>query len=295
MNTRILAAKFEYFAPKTIRESIDLLDRYGRDSKPLAGGTDLLVQMKKEAISPRYLIDLGKIPDLSFIRIEDGWLKIGGATKWSEILTFCGANRKYAVLSDAVSSLAKVQIRNMGTIGGNLCTASPAADSAPPLLVLGSRVKLEGPGGERLVGLEDFFVGVNQTVIASNEIMTEIQIPPVKETTGSAFVKMTRVGADLSKISCAVCVEREGDTCTDCRIAMGAVAPVPLRIEAVGRIMNGKKVRPSVVEEMSRLAAGEIQPIDDIRSTAAYRRAMSAVMLRDVFWKAWHRAEGGTS
>jgi len=294
MNTRILAADFEYLVPQTIQESIEMLDRYGPDAKPLAGGTDLLVLMKKEVISPRYLIDLGKIPDMRFIRVDDGWLTIGGATKWSEILTFCARDRKYDALSDAVSLLAKVQVRNMGTIGGNLCTASPAADSAPPLLVFDSRVKLDGPKGERRVELEEFFVGVNQTVMAPNEIMTEVQIPPVEDKTGSAFAKTTRVGADISKISCAVSVKRQGDTCTACRIAMGAAAPVPLRVKA-SRIIEGKKIEPSVVEEVAHHAAGEIKPIDDIRSTAPYREAMSTVLVRDVFWKAWHRADGGTS
>ena len=293
MNTRILAADFEYFVPKTIQESIEMLNRYGAEAKPLAGGTDLLVQMKKEVLSPRYLIDLGKIPEMSFIRMDDGWLKIGAATKWSEILTFCAGHRKYGALYDAVSSLAKGQVRNMGTIGGNLCTASPAADSAPPLLVFDGRVKLDGSKGERLVGLEDFFVGVNQTVMAPNEIMTEVQIPPVKDETGSAFTKTTRVGADISKISCAVFVERQGDICTECRIAMGAAAPVPLRVKAASKIIEGKKVGPSVVQEVAHHAAGEIKPIDDIRSTAAYRRGVSAVLVRDVFWKAWHQAEGG--
>jgi CO/xanthine dehydrogenase FAD-binding subunit len=295
MNTRILEADFEYLVPKTIQESIEMLDRYGPQAKPLAGGTDLLVQMKKEVLSPRYLIDLAKIPEMCFIRMDDGWLKIGGATKWSEILTFCAGDRKYGALSDAVSSLAKVQVRNMGTIGGNLCTASPAADSAPPLLVFDSRVKLKGPKGERLVELEDFFVGVNQTVVSPNEIMIEVQIPPVKDKTGSAFIKTTRVGADISKISCAVFMEREGELCRMCRIAMGSVAPVPLKITAAADIVEGKKIGPSVVEEVAHHAAGEIKPIDDIRSTAAYRREMSTVLVRDVFWKAWHRAGGGAS
>ena len=294
MNTRILAVDFEYLVPKTIRESIEMLDRYGPDAKPCAGGTDLLVQMKKQVLSPRYLIDLGKISDLSFIRIEDGWLKIGGATKWSEILAFCGGKRNYDALLDAVSSLGKVQVRNMGTIGGNLCTASPAADSAPPLLVLDGRVKLEGPQGERRVAIKDFFVGVNQTVMTPNEIMTEVQIPPVEDKTGGAFAKTTRVGVDVSKISCAVSVKRLGDTCTTCRIALGAVAPVPLLVKGPV-IIEGKKVDPSVVDEVSHRVAGETRPIDDIRSTAAYRKAMGAVLVRDVFWKAWHRAEGGVS
>jgi len=292
VNTRILKAEFEYFAPNTIQEALHLLDQYGSDAKVIAGGTDLLVQMKNEVISPSHLINIMKISEMSFIKAEEGWLRIGAATKWHEVVEFCAKDRKYTALYEASCSLGKVQVRNMGTIGGNLCTASPAADSAPALLVFNSRVKLTSAQGERIINLEDFFKGVNLTAMAPNEIMTEIQIPTINKGMGSAFMKITRVGADISKISCAVALERQGDICASCKIAMGAVAPVPMRIDQANRIVIGKKVNASLVEEMGKKVSEEINPITDIRSTTEYRRKTATILLKDVFWKAWHRAGG---
>ena len=292
VNTRILKAEFEYFTPNTIQEALQLLDQYGSNANLIAGGTDLLVQMKNEVISPSYLINIMKISEMIFIKAKEGWLRIGAATKWHEVIEFCAKNQKYASLYEASCSLGKVQVRNMGTIGGNLCTASPAADSAPPLLVFNSRVKLTSVQGERIIKLEDFFKGVNATAMAPNEIMTEIQITSINKGMGSAFMKVTRVGADISKISCAVALERQGNICASCQIAMGAVATVPLKIEKANGIVVGKKVDASLVEEMGEKASEEINPITDIRSTAEYRRQIVAILLKDVFWKAWHRAGG---
>jgi len=292
VNTRILKAEFEYFTPNTIQEALQLLDQYGSDANVIAGGTDLLVQMKNEVISPSHLINIMKISEMSFIKAEEGWLRIGAAAKWHEVVEFCAKDRKYAALYDASCSLGKVQIRNMGTIGGNLCTSSPAADSAPALLVFNSRVKLASVQGERIINLEDFFKGVNVTAMAPNEIMTEIQISSIHNGMGSAFMKITRVGADISKISCAVALERQGDICASCKIAMGAVAPVPLKIDKANGIVIGKKVDAPLVEEMGKKVSEEIKPITDLRSTAEYRRQIAAILLKDVFWKAWHRAGG---
>jgi carbon-monoxide dehydrogenase medium subunit len=271
---------------------LHLLDQYGSDANVIAGGTDLLVQMKNEVISPSHLINIMKISEMSFIKAEEGWLRIGAATKWHEVVEFCARDRKYTALYEASCSLGKVQVRNMGTIGGNLCTASPAADSAPALLVFNSRVKLTSAQGERIISLEDFFKGVNLTAMAPNEIMTEIQIPSINNGMGSAFMKITRVGADISKISCAVALERQGDICASCKIAMGAVAPVPMRIDQADRIVIGKKIDAFLVEEMGKKVSEEINPITDIRSTTEYRRKTAAILLKDVFWKAWHRAGG---
>ena len=290
MNTRIMTAEFEYLAPETVGEAVDMLNRQGSEAKVIAGGTDLLVQMKKEVISPRCLIDIRKIPEMSLITADRGWLRIGSATKWREVLAYCRGDERYAALYDAVYLLGKVQVRNMGTIGGNLCTASPAADSAPPLLVFDSRVKLLSVDGERVVRLEEFFTGVNETVMAPNEIMMEIQIPPVEAGWGSAFTKTGRVGADISKISCAVAVARKEDRCVSCRIALGAVASVPILVRKASRFLEDRVVDPPRVEKMGQRVAKEIQPITDIRSTDGYRRALGVVLSQDVFWRAWQRA-----
>lgn len=290
-NTRILRQQFEYLEPETIQEAAQLLDQYGSEARILAGGTDLLVQLKTETVSASHLINIRKITGLNYIKEAD-WLRIGAATRLCEVLQFCLDRGKYAALYEALQTLGKVQVRNMGTIGGNLCNASPSADTAPPLLVFDSRVKLLNVEGERILGLEAFFKGVNITTMAPNEIMTEIEIPPLKNSMGSAFMKTGRVGVDISKISCAVAVERHGGLCARCRIAMGAVAPVPMRMNDSEEILVDKKVDASLIEEIGQKVAEEIEPITDVRSTAGYRRQIAASLFKDVFWKAWDRAGG---
>lgn len=292
VNTRILTQEFDYFVPKTIRETVELLNQYGQEAKIIAGGTDLLVQLKQEKISPSYLINIMRISELSYVK-EDGGLRIGSGTKLRDVLEFCAKDEKYASLYEALRSLGKAQVLNMGTIGGNLCNGSPSADTAPPLLVFDSRVKICSDQEEKIFDLEEFFKGVNITAMASNELMTEIHIPPIKNGTGSAFVKITRVGADISKITCAVAVERHRHICASCRIALGAVAPVPMRAKAAERTLQGNKVDEPLIEKTGQRVAEEIKPIDDVRSTAEYRRHLSTILFKDVFWKAWRRAGGG--
>ena len=205
---------------------------------------------------------------------------------------FCGKEKKYAALHDAISVLGKPQVWNMGTMAGNLCNASPAADTAPPLLVYDGRVKLLGKSGERTLGLEEFFKGVNRTALAEGELLVEIQTESLSERTGSAFMKMARVGADISKVTCAVAVERDGNRCTVCRIALGAVAPVPLRAKGAEGLIQGTEVDEGVLEKASRQVAQEVRPIDDVRSTAEYRKGVAKTLFKDVFTKAWRRAGG---
>lgn len=288
VNTRILTQAFEYFEPKTIQESVKLLDQYDGEAKVIAGGSDLLVQMKQETVNPKYLISINKIPKLNYLK-NNGSLHIGAATVLHDVLSFCAKDGKYVALFEAIKSLGTVQIRNVGTIGGNICNASPAADSSPPLLVFDARVKLCSVRGEKLLPLTDFFKGVNLTVMAPNEILTEIEIPPVPQGLGSAFMKITRVGADISKVSAAAALERDGEICTSCRIALGAVAPVPMRAEQAEKLVIGKRIEPGLLEEAGKKAAEEIKPIDDIRSTTQYRRKVASVLVREVLWKAWQR------
>lgn len=291
VNTRILTQEFDYFVPETIRETLELLRQYGSEAKILAGGTDLITQLKQEKISPDYLINIMKIPELNHIE-ETGGLRIGSATKLCDIKEYCAKDRKYTALYEALCSLGKIQVLNMGTIGGNICNGSPAADTAPPLLAFNGRVKLLSERGERVLDLTDFFKGVNNTAMAPDEMMIEIHLDPAPDDTGSAFTKIARVGADISKITCAGVVERHGDICASCRISLGAVAPVPMRGKETEKILQGNRIDTFLVEKAGKKVAEEINPIDDIRSTAEYRRNIAATLFKDVFWKAWQRAGG---
>ena len=291
VDTRIIAHEFDFMSPARVSEVLDLLERYGAKAKIMAGGTDLLVLLKMERIVPEVVINVMKITELDYIKEEKG-LRIGATTKLSRIRDYCAKEKKYAALHDAISVLGKPQVWNMGTMAGNLCNASPAADTVPSLLVYDGRVKLLGKSGERTLGLEEFFKGVNRTALAEGELLVEIQTESLSERTGSAFMKMARVGADISKVTCAVAVERDGNRCTVCRIALGAVAPVPLRAKGAEGLIQGTEVDEGVLEKASRQVAQEVRPIDDVRSTAEYRKGVAKTLFKDVFTKAWRRAGG---
>jgi CO/xanthine dehydrogenase FAD-binding subunit len=285
MNTHILAQEFEYLEPKTIEEAILQLNTYGDKAK----GTDLIVRMKMDAVHPEYLINIARIPALRYL-IHDKGLRIGALTPFQELEKWTLIREKYTALFEAARSVSRTQIKNMGTVGGNICNASPAADSAPPLLVLGGKVKLVGGGPERMIPLEDFYVGPGKTVLSPKELLVEVQLPESKDGTGSAFLKVVRVAADPAKLNVAVAIEREKDVCRDCRIALGSVAPKPFRtIEAEG-ILKGKRFTGDLIEKTSQKASEEIQPITDIRSTVEYRREVAKVIVRDAIKLAWERA-----
>jgi carbon-monoxide dehydrogenase medium subunit len=290
-NTRIVTQEFEYLTPDTISDVLQLLNKHGQTAKIIAGGTDVVPQLKYEKISPAYLINIMKIAELSYIK-EDNGLRIGASAKLRDVKQYCAKKKRYTGLSDALSSIGKVQVMNMGTLGGNLCTASPAADSAPALLVLKGRVKLVNVEGERTVDLEDFFIGPNKAVMAFNEIMTEIQIPPIPVGAGDAFIKIARVAADISKISCAVAVEHKGNVCASCRIAMGAVASIPLRIKEAEEFVTGQNINDSLLDEAGKVVSTGIKPLTDVRSTETYRKQIAATLFKDTFAKAWKRAAG---
>ena len=288
-NTHILAQEFEYLEPKTIEEAAQYLAKHGEKARVIGGGTDLLVKMKMGELHPQILINISRIPALRYL-IEDKGLRLGALTTFRDLEKSQVIKKRYTALFEAARSVSSVQIKTMGTIGGNLCHGSPAADSAPPLIVLGGKVRLIKDGRERTLPVEEFFVGPGETVLSPKELLVEIQIPEVAERTGSAFLKIGRVAADLSKVSVAVAMVREGDVCKDCRIAMGAVARIPLRAKESEVILKGKRVTETLIDKTRDQVSLEIQPITDPRSTAWYRKEVAKVMVRDAIKLAWERA-----
>ncbi len=288
VNTHILAQEFGYLEPRTIDEALQYLADYGEKTRIIAGGTDLLVQMKTGKACPQYLLNISKIPALRYL-IEETGLRIGVLTTFREIERSQVIRERYTALFEAAKSISSVQIQTMGTVGGNLCNASPAADSAPPLLVFNGKVKLMDVRQERTLPLEKFFAGPGKTVLRPDEFLVEVQVDGMPDRTGSAFKKMGRVSADLSKVSVAVAIVRKDDLCEECRIALGAVAAVPLRARKSEEILKGKKLKESLIEKASLEVAQEISPIDDIRSTAWYRKEVAKVMVGDAIRLAWER------
>lgn len=292
VNTKILTREFDYHQPGSLAEAFELLAEYGEAARVIAGGTDVVPQLKYEKFAPDHLVTLMKISGLSAIHESNGGLVIGACARLADVKRACARDAGFAALHDALRSIGKVQVMNMGTLGGNLCTASPAADSVPPLLVLNGRVALASREGSRTLDVEDFITGPYAAAMAAGEIMTEIHIPSGKDHRGSAFLKVARVAADISKLSCAVALQRDGGRCVSCRVALGAVAPVPMRARGAEEILGGKQIDAALLDEAAERVSAEIRPISDVRSSEAYRREVAAVIFKDVFDMAWERAGG---
>ena len=291
-DTKILTQEFEYFAPKTLEETLDLLYKYrNKNTKILAGGTDLLVKMKTLDLKVDYLINIKDIPELNFID-TDRELKIGAATPLSNIERVKKIKEKYPALYEGIKSMAAITTRNMGTISGNICNASPAADTVPPLIAYNAELKLISKERERAVRVEDFITGVGETVIKKDELVTQVIIPEKPKSSRSAFSKKSRVKADIAKINLAVWLEREGETCKDCRIVLGSVFIKAIRAKKAEALLRGETVNNDLISEIAKKASKEIKPIDDIRSTAEYRTNMTKVMIEDTIEVAWERAGG---
>ena len=291
-NTKILAQEFEYLTPKTLDETLILLDNYkDKSARILAGGTDLLVKMKTIDLKTDYLINIKNIPELYFIDTADG-LKIGAAVPLSHIERIGKIKERYPALYEGIKSMAAIAVRNMGTMAGNICNASPAADTVPPLIAYGAEVKLVSKRGEHIVLVEDFVTGVGKTVMEADEIITQINIPEVNKNSGSAFSKKSRVKADIAKINLAAYLEREDNICKDCKIVLGSVAVKAIRAKEAEGLLKGQTVSTSLIDKIAKKASEEIKPIDDIRSSVEYRTEIARVIVKDTVRIAWGRAGG---
>ena len=291
MNTRLISHEFEYHAPQTLQKALELLARYGPQAKILAGGTDLVGHLKFGKRTPAHVIDIKKLAELKSIS-KGSVIKIGAGNNFKTVQDFFAGSIVYAGLYESIYSIGKTQVLNMGTVGGNLANGSPKADTAPPLLTYDARIKLVSLNGERTLDLKEFHTGPNNTVMADNEILIEIEFDALPPQTSSAFEKTARVGADISKITCAVTVVREGSVCRSCRIACGAAAPVPMRTPRAEELINGKPVEKQLIENVALQVGKEIDPPTWGRTSQKYRRHMVAVMFTDGFWRAWKKAGG---
>lgn len=290
INTRILYPSFEYFEPATSEEAVALLEKYGDSAVLLAGGTDLFVKMKQGLIEPKYVIRI-KQPD--FIKEEKNELRIGAATKMRTIEKSEVIVAKFPALYEAVKLIGSVQIRCMATIGGNLCNASPAADTAPPLMALGAKVNVLGSRGARQVPVESFFVGPGKSVLGKTEILTELSIPMPPKQSGTSFIRLSRASMDIAKISIAAMLQLdEGGKILAAKIALGSVAPTPIMAHESEKLLTGQRFSRQVAIRAAEKVTDEIRPITDIRGTAEYRKQVSRAIARDAFEIAYKRAGG---
>ena len=271
--------RFEYFEPETVSEAIALLGQYNGQASIFAGGTDLLVEIKEHLRTPDYVINIKKIPDMDHLTYSDtNGLRIGSLTTVRTVETSSIVIEKYAGLAQAASELGSIQVRNRATVAGNICRASPSADTLPPLIADGATVKVFGPMGEHVILLEEFFTGPGQTVLARDEIMVEIAVPSPLPHTGKVYIKHGRRKAmELATVGVAVALTLTGEVCEEVRIVLGAVAPTPIRARKAEEILRGRVVGETTVTAAAQAAMEESRPISDVRGSAEYRREMVRV------------------
>jgi len=275
--------RFEYLAPKAIDEALFLLSQYKGRAKVIAGGTDVVPQLKRRQIkAPEYVINLKGIPDLNYIKYDEvSGLTLGALVTIHAVETSSIIRKKFNVLFQAAESMASAQVRNRGTIAGNICNAVPSADTAPALLTLEAKLKLISQRGERIVNIEDFFTGPNETVLTDDEILREIQVPNLPSYSRGRYLKLApRRSMDLAIVGVAVVVIAEDGICNDIRIALGAVAPTPIRAKRAEAIVRGQSFSDEVIEKVAQTAAEESRPIDDHRASAEYRREMVKLLTK---------------
>ncbi len=290
----MLLPKFTFYEPKTLDECLSLLDRHGSDAAVLAGGTDLLVNMKKGLIKPLVVVSLGRIRELREIRTggDPGKLRLGSMVTMDAIGTHREIKKHFSILAQGAQKLGSPLIRNRATIGGNLVTARPAADSHGPLICLGARIKLTGPPGSREVAAEDFFQGPGASVTRPNELLTHIMINEAPPRCGSVYLKYgIRKTLEISVVNVSVLLGLKKDkTITHARVALGAVAPRTIRSQKAEKCLIGNPPERKTIEKAAEAAAAQCEPISDIRGSAEYRRILVAVLTRRAIQDAARRA-----
>lgn len=275
--------KFKYLRPSTSEEASKIKAEYGRRAKCLAGGTDLLLQWRRGETDFEYCLDLTFIPELKYIQNIKKELCIGALTTLAHLEDAVEGNSLKACIRNTVSRMCTPQLRNLATVGGNLCNASPAADLSVLFVALGAQAQILGKSGERSISLEDFFRGVNETVLADDEILTGIRIPLPAFRTGHSFNRVTRTVIDMAQVNTAVSLAVDATRIVDVKIILGAVAPVPIRAKTAEQMFVGleiSQVDQGLIEMASNQAVTEIKPVSDIRASAAYRRQVSKVLVR---------------
>jgi carbon-monoxide dehydrogenase medium subunit len=275
---------FAYHSPKSLAEAVAVLEREGPGGRVIAGGTDLLVQAKERGAVPAYVVSLKDVAELATLAYDDtDGLTIGARVALADVAAHPDVRRHYAALATGASLVGSLQIQNRGTIGGNVCNASPSADTAPPLLVAGAVARIHGPGGKpRELPMADFFIGPGRTTLIAGEVLVAIHLPAQPRRTGSAYERHTpRQEMDIAIAGVAAQVTLDGNgAIAALGIALGAVGPTPFRATGAEARGIGHLPDDATISDVARIAAGEARPISDQRGSADYRRRLVEVLTR---------------
>jgi carbon-monoxide dehydrogenase medium subunit len=290
----MIPAAFDYHAPETLDEALALLQEHGDDAKVLSGGQSLLPLLKLRLGAAGHLVDIGRIPDLEYLREEGGWLLIGGRTREADLERSELVRRKYPLLADTADVIADPLVRNLATVGGNLAHGDPANDHPATMLALRAEVVATGPGGARTIPIDELFLGLFTTALEPGEILTEIRVPEPPPRSGGAYVKLERKVGDFAAAAAAVQVTLgAGGEVTRAGIGLTNAGPKPIRAAEAERHLTGKRPTGEVIAEAARLAAAATFPTADRRGSVEYKREMARVLTARALKKAVERAEGG--
>jgi carbon-monoxide dehydrogenase medium subunit len=289
--------RFEYLEAHTLKQAIAMLQRHAGNARIVAGSTDFLVRWRQGVWNPDYVVNIQRVPGLSRVTYSArNGLRIGSLVTLRTLEQHPVVRQRYPALAASAASFAGVQVRNLATVGGNLCNASPSGDTIPALLAFDAQCWIAGPAGDRWVSLDQFFTGPGRTVVGPDEVLAEIRVPPPTPNTGSLYIKHSpRAAMDIATVGAAsvVSLERRSGVCLEARIALGAVAPTPLRATAAEDILRGQAITPALIAASALAAQGLATPIDDLRGTAGHRKDMVEVLTRRTLEHAAHIAAHG--
>lgn len=279
----MLLPRFDYHEPGSVAEACELLSQFKGKGKVLAGGTDLLVNLKKKVFTTANVISVGKLPDLKGVEKNDGRVRIGARENVADLAENALVKQTFAALASGAGWLGSPLVRNLATIGGNVVSARPAADLPPSLIAYGAEALLQKTGGERTVPVESLFTGPGATILAPDELLTALILPAPLPNSGAGYQKLgVREALEISLVNVAAFIALDGPDgpIKAARVVLGSVAPTPIRAQSAESALIGEKPSEALFEKAANAASGDSRPIDDFRGSAAYRRAMVGVLTK---------------
>jgi carbon-monoxide dehydrogenase medium subunit len=289
----MIPGTFEYHAPATVDEAIALLGQYGEEASILAGGHSLLPMMKLRFAEPAHLVDINRIGELKGIREQDGVIHIGAMTTENDLIASQLLNERCPLIPEAARLIADPQVRNRGTIGGDVANGDPSNDHPAVMMALDATLVLRGPGGERPVAADGFYKGTYYTLREADEILTEIRIPVPPPGNGQAYCKLKRKTGDYATAAAAVVLLMDGKHCRKASIALTNVAPMALKAVEAEQVLAGKVIDTGLIEQAAQAAMAICDPAEDLRGDIEYRTHMAGVMTRRAIRLALERVQGG--
>lgn len=276
--------EFNYIRPTSLQQALDFLAQADGEVRPLAGGTDLIPQMREGRKTPGWVMDVKSIPELNRLEFDPkGALHLGAAVPCADLIASKEVGERFSLLKQTASLIGGLQIRNRASVGGNICNGAPSADTAPALLCLGATAHVAGQTGMRKLAIDDFFTGPGKTALSAKELLVEIEVPASPPRSAGCYLRMTpreEMDIAIAGVASYVVLTARGQRCKQARISLGAVAATPLRARKAEAVLSGKALDAALIEQASRQAAEEARPISDVRGSAEYRRHLVEVLTR---------------